>query len=135
MVNRISGWLQKAAIRPEDYVGGDEAKNEEAVRRGFASKAKQYLRHIPLAREAVAMYFCMLDSRTPVWVKASVAAALAYFVLPVDSIPDFIPIIGLGDDIGVIAATFSAVSSHVRPEHRDQAAEWIQSEHLGTAGA
>lgn len=135
MHNRIKGWLDKGNVRPEDYVGGNSSKNEEAVRSNFASKAKKYFKHLPMAREAVAMYFCMLDARTPLWVKGAVAAALAYFVMPADAIPDFLPVIGLGDDAGVLAATLTAVASHVTSEHRDQARTWMEEENLGAAGA
>src|SRR5262245_14492723 len=75
-------------VRPEDYVGSDEAKNEQAVRAGFVAKAKQYLRYIPMASEVVALYFCLLDPKTPLWVKGTAAAALAYFIAPWDAIPD-----------------------------------------------
>ncbi len=129
--NRVKAWLPKGkTIDTDRYVGKDPNVNEATIRRGFSSKLKSTMRHFPLAREAVAMYFCMLDSRTPVWVKTTVAGALAYFILPFDAVPDFIPIIGLGDDLGVIAATLSAVSTHVTAEHRDQAEEWIHREDI-----
>src|SRR5947209_11425437 len=94
----------KSLIKPEFYVGSDEPHNEEIVRERFAAKAKHYLRQLPLAHETVAMYFCLLDSRTPIWVKATAAAALAYFILPFDAMPDLLPIVGLSDDAGVLAA-------------------------------
>src|SRR4051794_11467305 len=70
--------LKREPIRPEDYVGSNESANEQIVREGFLAKAKRYLNRLPLAQETVAMYFCLLDPRTPLWVKATVAAALAY---------------------------------------------------------
>src|SRR5262245_59528840 len=96
--------LRWKSVRPEDYVGSDEAKNEQIVRAGFVAKAKRYLNRLPLAHETVAMYFCLLDPKTPLWVKGTVAAALAYFVVPLDAIPDLLPIVGLSDDAGVLAA-------------------------------
>src|SRR5262245_10049572 len=96
-------WLKtKPPIRPEDYVGEDVGKNEQAVRAGFAAKAKGFLRRLPMAEEVVAMYFCMLDTRTPLWVKGVSAAALAYFILPLDAVPDLLPIVGLSDDLSVL---------------------------------
>ena len=129
--NRVKAWLPRGkTINTDRYVGKDANVNEATVRSGFLAKAKREMRHFPLAREAVAMYICMLESRTPVWVKTTVAGALAYFILPFDAIPDFLPMIGFGDDLGVIAATLSTVSTHVTAEHRDQAEEWINREHI-----
>src|SRR4051812_26582743 len=115
-------------IDPEFYVGGDEPHNEEVVRERFAAKAKRYLRQLPLAHETVAMYFCLLDSRTPIWVKATAAAALAYFILPLDAVPDLLPIVGLSDDASVIAAALTAVAAHITAEHRDKARAWMDAE-------
>jgi uncharacterized membrane protein YkvA (DUF1232 family) len=117
-------------VRPEDYVGDDEARNERVVREKFAGKAKRYLRKVPLAQEVVASYFCLLDSKTPMWVKATVAAALAYFILPIDAIPDILPGIGLSDDAGVLTAAITAISSHLSHDHRGKAREWLEQEHI-----
>jgi uncharacterized membrane protein YkvA (DUF1232 family) len=141
MKNRLARWIKdrgkgKAAaspaepIRPEDFVGNDESRNEQIVREGFAATAKRFLRVLPMASEVVAMYFCLLDSRTPLWVKGTIAAALAYFILPADAIPDILPVVGLSDDAGVLTAAFSAVSAHVTPEHRTKAKQWIHDEKI-----
>jgi uncharacterized membrane protein YkvA (DUF1232 family) len=115
-------------IKPEYYVGSDEPYNEKVVRERFAAKAKRYLRQLPLARETVAMYFCLLDSATPIWVKATAAAALAYFILPFDAIPDLLPIVGLSDDASVLAAALAAISAHITDEHRSRANAWMDAE-------
>ena len=81
------------------------------------------------------MYFCMLDPKTPRWVKAIVATALAYFILPVDAIFDLLPIVGLGDDASVLTAAITAVSAHLTEEHRRRAREWMEVEHLAPGGA
>jgi uncharacterized membrane protein YkvA (DUF1232 family) len=130
MSDRIKGWLSRARINPEDYVGGDAGRNEEVVREGFVAKAKRFLCRLPMATETVAMYYCMLDARTPLWVKATVAAALAYFILPADAIPDFLPVVGLGDDASVLTAALTAVSAHVKDDHRAQARTWMAHERL-----
>jgi uncharacterized membrane protein YkvA (DUF1232 family) len=129
-------WSSKGTgICPEDYVGTDERRNEQTVRTGFVAKAKQYLRHIPLARETVAMYFCMLDPKTPLWVKGTAAGALAYFILPFDAIPDLMPVLGMSDDAGVLATALTAIAAYVTDEHRQQANAWIEHQHLAPAGA
>jgi uncharacterized membrane protein YkvA (DUF1232 family) len=120
-------WNNKP-IKPEYYVGSDEPHNEEVVRERFTAKAKRYLRRLPLAHETVAMYFCLLDPKTPIWVKATAAAALAYFILPLDAIPDLLPIIGVSDDASVIAAALAAIAAHITDEHRARARGWMEAE-------
>jgi uncharacterized membrane protein YkvA (DUF1232 family) len=123
----LSRW-KREPVRPEDYVGGDEAANEQVVREGFLAKAKRCLNRLPLAQDTVAMYFCLLDPKTPLWVKGTVAAALAYFILPLDAIPDLMPLVGLSDDAGVLAAALTAISAHLTDEHRARAREWMAAE-------
>ncbi|HSW48684.1 MAG TPA: YkvA family protein, partial [Bryobacteraceae bacterium] len=69
--------------RPQD---GDEAY----VKRAFWPKVKRAGAKIPFVKEAVAMYFCALDPETPIKAKGIALAALAYFVLPLDAIPDVV---------------------------------------------
>ena len=130
MTNRLTALWKRATIQPEDYVGRDASKNESAARAGFVAKAKRSLNRLPMARDVVAMYFCMLDPKTPVWVKGIVGAALAYFVLPFDAIPDLMPLVGLSDDAGVLAAALAAVSAYVTDDHRERARAWMADEHL-----
>jgi len=130
MKNRLTALWKAASVNPEDYVGHDSSRNEEAARRGFVGKAKHYLNRLPMAQETVAMYFAMLDPKTPLWVKGTAAAALAYFVLPLDAIPDLMPLVGMSDDASVLAAALTAVSAHVTAEHRERARAWMAHEHL-----
>jgi uncharacterized membrane protein YkvA (DUF1232 family) len=69
--------------------------------RGFGSKLFRYVR----------------DPRVASWRKLTGVFALLYFVSPVDLVPDFIPLLGWLDDLGVLgaAAMFIAreVSGHV----------------------
>lgn len=47
----------------------------------------------------------MLDGNVKWYKKSVVIAALVYFIAPLDAIPDFAPIVGYLDDLGVIAWT------------------------------
>jgi len=118
------------AVRPEDYVGSDQEANERYVRSGFAAKAKNALSKLPMADEVVAAYFCMIDPTTPRWVKGVAAAALAYFILPVDAVLDVIPFVGLMDDASVLAGALTAISSFITDEHRRKAREWMRIEQI-----
>ena len=118
-------WWSRTGFDPFQFVGRNEAASEASVRSGFLVKARRHLGQIPMAREAVAMYFCLVDPTTPRWAKAIVAAALAYFILPLDAIPDLLPLVGLSDDMSILAAAYAAVSNCVTEDHRTRAAAWI----------
>jgi uncharacterized membrane protein YkvA (DUF1232 family) len=61
------------------------------------------------------------DSRTPLALKALLVAALTYLVMPVDLIPDAIPLIGQADDLTVLLLVLDLfianVPADVRLEH------------------
>ena len=62
-----------------------------------------------------------VDRHTPLAAKAVLMAALAYFVLPGDLVPDLIPALGFTDDAAVIYAALRAVGSQITGEHREKA--------------
>jgi uncharacterized membrane protein YkvA (DUF1232 family) len=95
--------------------------DDTALRRSFWRKARRVAAHIPFAEELLAAYYCAFDRATPLPVKATLVGALAYFVLPADTIPDVLPAIGFTDDAAVLATAIKLVTSHIRPEHRDAA--------------
>ena len=76
---------------------------------------------MPFAEDLIAAHYCAFDRQTPLKVKAVLIGALAYFVLPADVIPDYLPVIGYTDDAAVLAAAIKLVASHITPEHREAA--------------
>ena len=92
-----------------------------AFKRNFWRKLKRVAARVPFAEELLAAYYCAFDKETPLSVKTTLAAAIAYFVLPADAIPDVLPVIGFTDDAAVLAAAIKLVADNVRPAHRDAA--------------
>lgn len=89
-----------------------EAETDELVRRteekAVSTKAmKSFVRHL----RALGKY--LLDKNVKWYRKAIAAAALIYFLTPVDSIPDFIPFAGFLDDIGIIAWTIRFLGKEI----------------------
>jgi uncharacterized membrane protein YkvA (DUF1232 family) len=97
------------------------ARDSETVRRHFWAKARRLAAQLPFAEDLLTAYYCAFDRATPLSVKAALVAALAYFVLPYDLVPDMLPLIGFADDAAVLAAAIRMVAVHIRPEHRDAA--------------
>ena len=46
-------------------------------------------------------------------VKATIAGTLAYVVLPIDAIPDFLPVVGLLDDAFILAWTIKTLNEEI----------------------
>jgi uncharacterized membrane protein YkvA (DUF1232 family) len=97
------------------------ARNERIVEERFWTKLLKVAGRIPFAEDAAAAYFCAVDPKTPSKVKAILLAALAYFVLPFDVIPDFIVGIGFTDDAAVLAMAIAMVSGNIKEDHRKRA--------------
>ncbi len=96
-------------------------RNERTVRRSFWKKVAKVIGRIPFADDLLSVYYCAIDHRTPPRVRGVLFAALAYFVLPTDMIPDFIAAFGFTDDATVIATTLGIVGSHVKNRHKERA--------------
>ena len=95
--------------------------NSFVVRRGFWPKIRKFARHIPFAEDAVALWFCARDTATPAGTKVMLMAALAYFVLPTDVLPDWFVGLGFTDDAAVIAAAIGIAGRAIKPAHREAA--------------
>ncbi|WP_435418974.1 DUF1232 domain-containing protein [Parerythrobacter aurantius] len=57
-----------------------------------------------MKREALVVWLAARDRRTPVVCKAVALVVAAYAFSPVDLIPDFIPVLGLLDDLLLVPA-------------------------------
>ncbi len=68
-----------------------------------------------LRRELHALYLAAKDPRVPWYAKALVGFVVAYALSPIDLIPDFIPLIGLLDDMVVVPLGIVAARRMVPP--------------------
>ncbi|HWT30849.1 MAG TPA: YkvA family protein [Propylenella sp.] len=112
-----------------EILGPEDAQEKEArVRAGFWPTVKKAIRWIPFIDEVVAAYYAMLDPRTPARPRLILVAALAYFVAPIDVVPDFILALGFVDDASVLMAALAAVRGAIREEHREAARRALRDE-------
>lgn len=71
-----------------------------------------------LIESALLLYALLLDGDTPLWAKALIISALTYLISPIDSVPDFIPLSGLADDLSVLVATLTTLQTQIKPCHK-----------------
>jgi len=120
-------------ISPEDALDPARALtpavvqiNEVRVSRGFWPKIQRTAARIPFADQALAAWYAARDPATPLPAKGMIFAGLAYFVLPLDAIPDIFAGIGYTDDAAVIAALIATLGANIKRRHRDQAEDAVK---------
>jgi len=69
-----------------------------------------------VVRSGLRLYFAAVEGKMPVWAQGIAFAALAYFIAPVDAIPDITPVIGYADDAGVLAAAIVSLRTYISAE-------------------
>ena len=92
--------------------------NEEFDDQGFWSTVTGVVRSAGEAAvtQAFKAYFVAQANTTPTWAKGVLYGALAYFVLPLDAVPDIVPLVGFSDDVTAIGAALAATQAHATAE-------------------
>lgn len=98
-------------------------RDEAQVKEKFLPKLARVLSRVPFAEDLLAAYYCAFDRATPARAKGILIGALAYFILPIDVVPDLVLGLGFTDDLAVLLAAFNVVRTHVTEAHRQRARE------------
>lgn len=112
-----------------------QERQERQVRAKFWPTFKRAARQVPFSRDLVAAYYCAMDRRTPARVRGVLLAGLAYFVLPLDFLPDVFALVGFTDDVAVLAMAFRMIQGHIADRHYDAADEALADNPEMAAGA
>ncbi|MFZ3000814.1 MAG: YkvA family protein [Undibacterium umbellatum] len=98
---------------------------------GFWDKLKQYAQVAgsEVIEKVLCLYYAAQRPETPAWAKTVIFGALGYFIFPLDAVPDVLPALGYGDDLGVIAGALVTVSLYITDEvkqsARDRMTAWF----------
>ena len=78
-----------------------------------------------LKRDVLALWLAARDERTPIAAKLLAGAVAAYALSPIDLIPDFIPVLGLLDDMLIVPAgiwlVLRMIPAQLMAEYRERA--------------
>ncbi len=90
---------------------------------------KRWARRLKI--EVVALYLCYRDPRVPWYARLFAGVVVAYAFSPIDLIPDFIPVLGLLDDLLLVPLgvwlALKMIPAQVMAESRARAGEALRS--------
>ena len=97
-------------------------KPYDRLRAWVTGKVSRYANHtasqvlIFLPDMAVFLSRMMVDPRTPLARRLMAGAAIGYLVSPIDMSPDWLPVIGLLDDLAIVALAIRELLQSASPE-------------------
>ncbi|MBR2606421.1 MAG: DUF1232 domain-containing protein [Bacteroidaceae bacterium] len=74
-------------------------------------------------KPAMLLFYVMKSPDVPLSVKGTIAGALGYLILPLDILPDFIPVAGYTDDAAALIAVVKMCADYITPQIKAQAEE------------
>ncbi|MCR5394148.1 MAG: DUF1232 domain-containing protein [Bacteroidales bacterium] len=75
---------------------------------------------------ALVLYYTANAETTSIVHKGIIYGALGYFILPIDLLPDPVPIVGFTDDMAALGACLATVAMSVTPAIQEQAKERLR---------
>lgn len=102
-----------------------ETVQEEYTEAGFWNKIKLFSQQAgrEVVERALWLYYAAQRPNTPAWAKSVILGALAYFISPLDAIPDLTPLLGFTDDLGALAAALTMVTLYIDDEVKTKSAD------------
>jgi uncharacterized membrane protein YkvA (DUF1232 family) len=98
-------------------------QNVEFVLQNLDQKLEKLSKKLDILKHILALYRYMIDPEVHWSKKALVVAALAYFIVPIDIVPDFTPIVGYLDDAAVVAAVVKTLGKGLAKYYEKETAE------------
>jgi uncharacterized membrane protein YkvA (DUF1232 family) len=108
----------------------DDNKFEEAYSdTSFWEKLKYYAKSAgqEVVEKALLLFYAAQEEKAPAWAKATIAAALGYFIVPLDAVADLTPAVGYADDLGVLVLAIAAVSRYINEDVRNKTASKMRA--------
>lgn len=75
---------------------------------------------------ALLLQYMLKSDEVSLKTKLIISAALGYFILPFDFIPDFAPLLGFADDLGVLLLILRKMAINITPEIKKNARKHLQ---------
>ena len=104
-------------------MNGDKSMARKYSDKRFWAKLGRYAKVAgrEVVERALQLYYAAQAPETPKWAQGVICSALAYFIVPLDVVPDFVPAVGYSDDLGVLAMALVSIAMYITPEVKRKA--------------
>lgn len=109
---------------PENYDKYKRHYSEESLKEKILKVAKDAGAKIIYG--VLVLYNILLSNDVPIADKARICGALGYFILPIDLVPDFIPVAGYTDDLAAIIWALYSVKRNITPAIKQKAKDKLK---------
>lgn len=107
-----------------DYLAYQQYFNPTAMWGKIAEVAKKA--GVKVVYGVLLLYYVATDPNTSAADKAKIYGAIGYFILPLDLVPDAIPMVGYSDDLVAITWALKAVWDNVTPDIHSKARKKLE---------
>ncbi len=101
-------------------VGYTEPRFREKLGRAALQAGREVI------EKALWLFYAAQRPETPAWARTIIYGSLAYFISPLDAIPDLTPLLGYTDDLAALAAALAMVSLYVDDAVKARAAKKLE---------
>lgn len=114
--------------------------SEHYSEESFWEKIKKYGKKAgyKVVYAALLLFYCLKDGNVPAWAKTVIIGSLAYFISPLDAVPDIVPVAGFTDDLGSLVAALGIVAVYINDDIKQKAkaklADWFGEDCLDDLG-
>jgi uncharacterized membrane protein YkvA (DUF1232 family) len=95
---------------------------------GFWGKLKKGAKDagVKVVYMGLLLFYALESPRTPLKAKVQIYGALGYLILPLDLVPDFLPVVGYVDDLGALGLALGAVAMSINDDVKRKAKDKLR---------
>lgn len=113
--------MEKLPVKLENY---RDEYSESGLKDKLAKIAKKA--GIKVVYAVLIAFYAVQSETVSMADKARVYGALGYFIMPIDLVPDSIPMLGFSDDLAALLFVLHTISANITPEVKKKAASRLR---------
>nr|WP_274362939.1 MULTISPECIES: YkvA family protein [unclassified Paenibacillus] len=108
--------------------GGNKSYEKHYSEESFWDKLKKHAIDAgkKVVYSALLCYYAVQNPNVPMKAKLIIYGALGYLILPIDLVPDMVPVLGYGDDLTALLYAIGSIAGYINEDVRTNAVRKMQ---------